>query len=422
MELKTLPPNELAKRKAELTKRYQAFQAQNLAINMTRGRPHPDQLDLALGMLECVDSEHFQTAGGVDCRNYGGLDGIPEAKALFAEYLEVAPDEIIIGGNSSLQMMYDTILRALVVGVIDSEVPWGELPSIKFLCPCPGYDRHFSICQHLGIEMIPIEMQADGPDMDAIETLVAGDESVKGIWCVPKYSNPTGVTFSDDAVERLANMPTAAKDFCIFWDNTYAVHHLTDTPDRLSNILTACKRAGNPERVFIFGSTSKVSFAGAGLALMGGSKRTVEFVKKQLFYQTIGPNKLNQLRHVLFFKDMAGIEAHMKKHAAILRPKFDTVQDILEEMLGGKGIAEWSQPNGGYFISFNTLDGCAQAVVDMASQAGVKLTPAGATFPYRRDPRDRNIRIAPSLPSIEEIRLAIEVLAICVQLVSIDKR
>jgi DNA-binding transcriptional MocR family regulator len=422
MELKTLPPNELAKRKAELTKRYQAFQAQNLAINMTRGRPHPDQLDLALGMLECVDSEHFQTAGGVDCRNYGGLDGIPEAKALFAEYLEVAPDEIIVGGNSSLQMMYDTILRALVVGVVDSEVPWGKLPGIKFLCPCPGYDRHFSICQHLGIEMIPVEMQADGPDMDAVETLVAGDESVKGIWCVPKYSNPTGVTFSDDVVERLANMPTAAKDFCIFWDNAYAVHHLTDTPDRLSNILTACKRAGNPERVFIFGSTSKVSFAGAGLALMGGGKRTIEFVKKELFYQTIGPNKLNQLRHVLFFKDMAGIQAHMKKHAAILKPKFDTVQDILEEMLGGKGIAEWSQPNGGYFISFDTLDGCAQAVVDMAGQAGVKLTPAGATFPYRQDSRDRNIRIAPSLPPIEEIRLAIEVLAICVQLVSIDKQ
>lgn len=421
MELEMLPPSELAKLKAELTDRYRAFQSRNLSIDMTRGKPCPEQLDLAAGMLTCVDSERFQTAGGIDCRNYGGLDGIPEAKALFAEYLEVAPDEIIIGGNSSLQMMYDTLIRAMVVGVVDSDVPWGKLPSVKFLCPCPGYDRHFSICQHLGLEMIPVEMQADGPDMDTVEALVAEDESVKGIWCVPKYSNPTGITFSDDVVERLANMPTAAQDFCIFWDNTYAVHHLTGTPDRLSNILTACKRAGNPERVLIFGSTSKVSFAGAGLAIMGGSKRTVEFVKKQLFYQTIGPDKLNQLRHVLFFKDMTGIEAHMKKHAAILKPKFDTVQDILEELLGAKGIAEWSQPNGGYFISFNTPDGCAQAVVDMAGQAGVKFTPAGATFPYKQDPRDRNIRIAPSHPSIEDIRLATEMLAVCVQLVSVNK-
>ncbi len=421
MDFRTLDSNELEKHRAALTERYRAFQSRNLKIDMTRGKPSLEQLDLSAGMLTCVDGEHFRAADGTDCRNYGGLDGIPEAKALFAEFLEVGPDEIIIGGNSSLQMMYDTILRAMVVGVADSDVPWGKLDTAKFLCPCPGYDRHFSICEHLGLEMIPIEMQAQGPDMDAIEKLVAEDEHVKGMWCLPKYSNPTGVTFSDDVVGRLANMGVAAKDFRIFWDNAYTVHHLTDTPDRLGNILNACKQAGNPDRVLIFGSTSKVSFAGAGLAMMGGSKKNIEFAKKQLLYQTIGPDKLNQLRHVLFFKDMAGIEAHMKKHTAILKPRFDAVQTILEKELGGKNIADWSQPRGGYFISFNTLDGCGQAVVDMAGRAGVKLTPAGATFPYRKDPRDRNIRIAPSFPPIEDIRLAMELLAICVQLVTIDR-
>ena len=426
MSFNTLDPNELKKLKAELTERYQGFQSRNLAIDMTRGKPCPEQLDLALGLLTCVDGENFQTAGGVDCRNYGGLDGIPEARALFADFLEVEPDEIIVGGNASLTMMHDIILRAMVKGVADSDVPsgnapWGKLPAVKFLCPCPGYDRHFSICQYLGIEMVPIEMQADGPDMDTVEEIVAKDEAVKGMWCVPKYSNPTGVTYSDDVIERLARMKTAAQDFRIFYDNAYTVHHLTDTPDRLRNILTACKQAGNPDRVFIFGSTSKVSFAGAGVALMAGSKKNVEFVRRQIFFQTIGPDKLNQLRHVLFFKDMAGIEAHMKKHAAILKPKFDTVQNILEKELTGKNVATWSQPNGGYFVSFDALDGCAQAIIDMAAGAGIRLTPAGATFPYKKDPRDRNIRIAPTFPSIEDIRLAMEVLATCAQLVSIDK-
>jgi aspartate/methionine/tyrosine aminotransferase len=421
MDFNTLNPDALKKLKAELTERYQGFQTRNLAIDMTRGKPCPEQLDLALGLLTCVNGENFQTTGGVDCRNYGGLDGIPEAKALFADFLEVEPDEIIIGGNSSLNMMHDTILRAMVKGLADSDVSWGKLPVVKFLCPCPGYDRHFSICQYLGIEMIPIKMRADGPDMDTVEEIVATDESVKGIWCVPKYSNPTGVTYANDVVERLARMKTAAQDFRIFCDNAYTVHHLTDTPDRLRDILTACKQAGNPDRVFIFGSTSKVSFAGAGVALMAGSKKNVEFVKQQMSFQTIGPNKLNQLRHVLFFKDMAGIEAHMKKHATILKPKFDAVQNILKKELTGKNVATWSQPNGGYFVSFDTMDGCAQAVVDMAAEAGVKFTPAGATFPYKRDSHNRNIRIAPSFPPIEDIRLAMEVLATCTQLVSIDK-
>jgi DNA-binding transcriptional MocR family regulator len=421
MDFKTLDPNELKRLKTELTEHYQGFQSRNLAIDMTRGKPCPEQLDLSSGLLTCVDGENFQTADGDDCRNYGGLDGIPEARALFADFLEVEPDEIVIGGNASLTMMHDTILRAMVKGLVDSDVPWVKLPAVKFLCPCPGYDRHFSICQYLGIEMIPIEMQADGPDMDTVEEIVAQDETVKGIWCVPKYSNPTGVTYSDDVVERLARMKTAAQDFRIFSDNAYTVHHLTDAPDRLRNILTACKQAGNPDRVFIFGSTSKISFAGGGVAMMAGSKKNIEFVKQQLSFQTIGPDKLNQLRHVRFFKDMAGIEAHMKKHAAILKPRFDAVQNILEKELASKNVATWSRPNGGYFVSFDTMDGCAQAVIKLAGEVGVKFTPAGATFPYKKDPRDRNIRIAPTFPPIEDIRLAMEVLAICTQLVSIEK-
>ncbi len=371
-------------------------------------------------MLTCVDGQSYQTQDGIDCRNYGGLDGIPEAKRLFAQYLEVEPDEIVVGGNASLNIMYDTVIRAMVLGVVDSDVPWGKLPAVKFVCPVPGYDRHFSICESLGIEMIPVPMQADGPDMDAVEEIVAQDESVKGIWCVPKYSNPTGVTFSDEVVERLANMETRAKDFRVFWDNAYAVHHLTDTPDRLSNMLDACKRAGNPERVFMFGSTSKISFGGGGLAMMAGSTRNIEFVKKLMAVQTIGPDKLNQLRHVRFFGDVAGIEAHMKKHAAILRPKFDAVLDVFVRELGA-GIAEWSRPNGGYFINLDTLDGCAKAVVRMAADAGVKLTTAGATFPYGKDPRDRNIRIAPSMPSVGEIRQAMELVSVCIKLASIDR-
>jgi DNA-binding transcriptional MocR family regulator len=416
---KNLDARQLEERRAKLMARYQEFQSRNLQIDMTRGKPSPEQLDLSMEMLT-VSADHYQTEDGVDCRNYGGLDGIPEAKRLFAQYLEVEPDEIIVGGNASLNVMYDVILRAMVLGMVDSDVPWGKLPTVKFVCPCPGYDRHFAICEHLDIEMIPVEIGADGPDMDAVERIVAQDESVKGIWCVPKYSNPTGVTFSDEVVERLANMETGAKDFRVFWDNAYTVHHLTDTPDRLSNMLDACKRAGNPERVLIFGSTSKVSFAGAGLAMMGGSKKNIEFVKKQMAIPTIGPDKLNQLRHVRFFGDLAGIENHMKKHAVILKPKFDAVLDIFDKELD-PSIAEWSRPNGGYFISVNTLGGCAKAVVSMAADAGVTLTPAGATFPYRNDPRDRNIRIAPSLPSIEDIRLAMELVCVCIKLASIDE-
>ncbi len=421
MELRVLDVRELQKHRSALMDRYQAFQTRNLAIDMTRGKPSPEQLDLALGMLDTVNGNSYRTTGGVDCRNYGGLDGIPEAKALFAEYLEVQPEEIIVGGNSSLNMMYDAIMRAMVYGEVDSAVPWGKLPSVKWLCPSPGYDRHFAICEQLNIEMIPIDMGPDGPDMAKVERLVADDEAVKGIWCVPKYSNPTGVVYSDEVVERLAEMPTAAADFRIFWDNSYAVHHLNGTPARLKNLLAACHKAGNPNRVYLFGSTSKISFAGSGVAMMAGSVENIEATKKQMSFQSIGPDKINQLRHVRFLGDVAGLQNHMLKHAAILKPKFDAVLEVLDRKLGGKGVATWSRPTGGYFISLNSLDGCAKTVVSMAAQVGVKLTGAGATFPYRQDPRDRNIRIAPSLPSIEEIQVAMEVVAVCIQLASIDK-
>ncbi len=420
-DLRQLSEQERQEMKAQLMERYREFQERRITLDMTRGKPCTAQLDLALGMLEGDTGKAYLTKEGLDCRNYGGLDGIPEAKTLFSEYMEVEPEELILGGNSSLNMMHDTILRAMVKGVMDGASPWGQLPKVKFLCPSPGYDRHFFICEFLGIEMIPVDMQEDGPVMSQVEERVANDELIKGIWCVPKYSNPTGAVYSDEAVERLAEMNTRAVDFRIFWDNAYAVHHLVDTPVPLKNILEACKQAGNPERVFIFASTSKISFAGAGLAIMAGSQTNMEWVKNQMAFQTIGPDKMNQLRHVLFFKNAAGIEAHMKKHSAILKPKFDAVQNILNDELADKKIANWSKPQGGYFVSIDTMEGCAAAVIKMAADAGVKLTPAGSAYPYKKDPLDRNIRIAPSFPPLEDTQAAMELVAVCIQLVSIDK-
>jgi len=420
-DFQQLSPQELQENQHQLQKRYREFQSQNISLDMTRGKPCPEQLDLAMGLFDCVDDSHYAAQDGSDCRNYGGLDGLPEAKALFAELMEVEADEIIIGGNSSLNMMHDAFMRAMVHGVTEDSTPWKLLPKVKFLCPSPGYDRHFFVCQYLGIEMITIDMNADGPDMDTVENLVAEDDSIKGIWCVPKYSNPTGTVYSDSVVDRLASMKTKADDFIIFWDNAYAVHHLGEKPAGLKNILTACKQAGHPDRVLIFGSTSKISFAGAGLAMMAGSKASMDRARKQMSFQTIGPDKLNQLRHVRFFKNMTGIEDHMKKHAAILKPKFDAVQNALEAELGGKNIARWSRPAGGYFVSVDMMEGCAGPVVQMAAEAGVKLTPAGSTFPYMKDPLNRNIRLAPSFPPLEDIRLAMELVGICIQLVSIEK-
>jgi len=420
-DFRQMSEQERQEMKAQLMERYREFQERRITLDMTRGKPCTAQLDLALGMLEGDTGKAYLTKEGLDCRNYGGLDGIPEAKTLFSEYMEVEPEELILGGNSSLNMMHDTILRAMVKGVMDGASPWGQLPKVKFLCPSPGYDRHFFICEFLGIEMIPVDMQEDGPVMSQVEKRVANDELIKGIWCVPKYSNPTGAVYSDEAVERLAEMNTKAVDFRIFWDNAYAVHHLVDTPVPLKNILEACKQAGNPERVFMFASTSKISFAGAGLAITAGSQTNMEWVKNQMAFQTIGPDKMNQLRHVLFFKNAAGIEAHMKKHSAILKPKFDAVQNILNDELADKKIANWSKPQGGYFVSIDTMEGCAAAVIKMAADAGVKLTPAGSAYPYKNDPLDRNIRIAPSLPPLEDIQAAMELVAICIQIVSIDR-
>ncbi|TNJ60621.1 aminotransferase class I/II-fold pyridoxal phosphate-dependent enzyme [Paenibacillus hemerocallicola] len=419
---KTLDTDELNGLLQDRQAIYERYRNRRLRLDMSRGKPCPEQLELSMGMLDAVGSAHSpKTADGTDTRNYGGLDGIPEAKELFAQMLEVQPDEVIVGGSSSLTMMHDAIARAMLQGVLGSAAPWGKLSAVKFLCPSPGYDRHFAICELFGIEMIVVEMKHDGPDMDAVEKLVGEDESIKGIWCVPKYSNPDGITYSDEVVDRLARMQAKAADFRIFWDNAYAVHHVTDHPDRLKPILEACKAAGNPDRVFLFSSTSKISFSGAGVAAMSASVANLNQIRKALSVQTIGPDKINQLRHVRFFGGMDGIKAHMDKHAAIMKPKFDTVLSLLETELGDKGIASWNKPNGGYFISLNTLDGCAKEVVAMAAEAGVTLTKAGATYPYGRDPRDRNIRIAPSYPTLSELGTAIEILCVCVQIAGAKK-
>lgn len=418
MEFAKMDVEALKNYRETLVGQYEAFKSQGLKYDMSRGKPCPQQLDLALGLLDIKD---YKAEDGTDCRNYGGVDGIPEMKKMFAELLEASTDEVIVGGNAALNMIYDSVARAMSFGVTGSEKPWGKYEKIKFLCPSPGYDRHFAICELFGIEMIVVDMNADGPDMDAVEALVASDDTIKGVFCVPKYSNPDGITYSDAVVDRFASMKTKASDFRIFWDNAYAVHHLSGTGDPLKNILQACKDAGNDDRVFVYSSTSKISFSGAGVAAMAASKANVALIKKQLGIQTIGPDKLNQLRHVKYFKDMDGVTEHMKKHAAIIGPKFDVVLDILDKQLTGKDIAWWNKPNGGYFVSLNTLEGCAKKVIAMTAAAGVVMTPAGATFPYGKDPLDRNIRIAPTFPSLDELKNAIEVFCICVQIVSIDQ-
>ena len=421
MDFKNMNDITLQEYYSSLSNRYEDFQAQKLKLDMSRGKPCTEQLDLSSDLLESLSKTDYKTAAGVDCRNYGGVDGIPEAKELFSWMLDANPQEIMIGGNSSLTMMHDLLSRAMLHGFLESETPWAKLSTVKFLCPSPGYDRHFAICEHLGIEMIPIDYQADGPDMDQVEKLVAADPAIKGIWCVPKYSNPTGITYSDSVVRRLAAMPTKAPDFRIFWDNAYSVHHLTNTPDQLLDILKTCTQAGHPDRVFEFASTSKISFPGAGIAMLVSSVNNINWLKKHLNIQTIGPDKLNQLRHIRFFKDQAGIETHMHKHAAIIKPKFDIVLEILESELGDKNLASWSKPQGGYFISLDTLPGCAQKIVATAAAAGVLLTPAGATFPYGNDPEDKNIRLSPTFPPISELKQAMELVVLCVQLVSAEQ-
>lgn len=414
-------PAELSALGDELRGRYENFRSRNLKLDMTRGKQSPEQLDLAGPMLDLPGVTGYASPSGIDCRNYGGIQGLPETRELFAEYLQVRPEEVIVANNSSLTLMHDTVLRALTHGVPGGEGPWFNQKPIKFLCPVPGYDRHFSICEHFGIEMINVRLGDEGPDMKAVEELVASDPAIRGIWCVPKYSNPTGITYSDETVMRLASMRTAAPDFRIFWDNAYAVHHLTGTPDPLLNIMEPARAAGHPERPLIFASTSKISFAGAGLSVLAASEKNIKDALGHIAMQTIGWDKLNQLRHSLFFRDLNGILEHMKKHAALIKPKFDLVEEIFEREMGGRGIATWSKPRGGYFISLDTLEGCARETVTLAKDIGVQLTGAGATFPYRRDPHDCNIRIAPTFPSLEDIATAMEVVSVCVQLTTIKK-
>jgi len=401
-----------------LQRRIEALRARKLALDMTRGKPSAEQLDLAAGMLTVLERQGCRTPSGLDARNYGGLEALPEARQMFADLIDVGPDELIIGGHSSVNMMFDAVSQCVTHGPCATAGgggrPWFA-QGVTFLCPVPGYDRHFTICEHFGIRMIPVPLDEEGPRMDAVEEIAGRDASVRGMWCVPKYSNPSGVVYSDEVVQRLASMRTAAPDFRIFWDNAYAVHHLGGGPAPLASILEACKKAGNPERVLIFGTTAKISLPGASVAVMGGSRATIDWARRRMSAQSIGPAWLNALSHLLYFKDMAGILAHMDKHAAILAPKFTAVQDILQQELGGSGLATWSRPQGGYFVSLDTLPGCASRAVALAAELGVKLTQAGATWPYGKDPNDSSIRIAPTLPSLEQIRSAMEVLALCIR-------
>ncbi len=412
----TLSKEQLQACKAELEEEYAGYVKQNLKLDMSRGKPAGTQLDLTNGVLDALDN--YKTADGTDARNYGLLDGIPEAKALFSGLLNIPKEKLIIGGNSSLNMMYDSVVRLYIFGT-HGHTPWGKLPKIKFLCPSPGYDRHFGICEDLGIEMITIPMLEDGPDMDMVEKLAAEDDLVKGIWCVPLYSNPQGICYSDKVVERLASMK-AAPDFRIFWDNAYGVHHIY-SEEKVADIFEACEKAGNPDRPIYFFSTSKITFPGAGVALLASSVSNIAEIKKHMSIQTIGPDKLNQLRTIRYLKNAEGVREHMKKLAAELRPKFDIVLNTLQRELGGTGLATWTKPKGGYFIAIDTLDNCAKETVDLAKKAGVVLTGAGATFPYKRDPRDRNIRIAPTYPTVGELQKAIELFCVCVKLAGVNK-
>jgi len=411
---------ELQELRKQLSTKYREYQGKDLRLDMSRGKPSVDQLDLSMGMMDVLSSDDDLTCeDGTDCRNYGVLDGIKEAKELLGDMMEVHPDQIIIYGNSSLNVMYDTVSRSMTQGVMGN-TPWCKLDKVKFLCP--GYDRHFAITEYFGIEMINVPMTPTGPDMDIVEELIKNDDSIKGIWCVPKYSNPQGISYSDETVRRFARLKPAAPDFRIYWDNAYTIHHLYDhDQDHLIEILAECKRAGNPDLVYKFASTSKVSFPGSGIAAIACSQNNLVDIKKQLKIQTIGHDKVNQLRHVRFFGDIHGMVEHMRKHADIMRPKFEAVIEILERELGGLGIGSWTSPKGGYFISFDSLDGCAKSIVARCKKAGLIMTGAGATYPYGKDPHDSNIRIAPSYPPLSDLILAMELFALCVKIVSIDK-
>lgn len=414
---------ELLEQKEMLEKKYVDAKGKGLKLDMSRGKPSVAQLDMTMGIMSILDKDtDMKAQDGTDCRNYGMMDGIPEAKKLMADMMGVASAEnVIVCGNASLSIMYDTVSRHMTHGVM-GHTPWCKQDKVKFLCPVPGYDRHFAVTEHFGIEMINVPMTPNGPDMDIVEKLVSEDESIKGIWCIPKYSNPQGITYSDETVRRFAALQPAAKDFRIFWDNAYVIHHLyEDKQEKILDILEECEKAGNPDMVYEFASTSKVSFAGAGISAMAASKANLAEARKSMTIQTIGFDKVNQLRHVRYFKDLDGMMAQMKRHADIIRPKFEAVISILEKELGGLGIGSWIRPYGGYFISFDAMEGCAKAIVAKCKEAGVVLTGAGATFPYKKDPKDSNIRIAPSFPTPEEMAAAAELFVLCVKLVSVDK-
>ena len=421
---KEMTKEELEKEVVALKAQYKKYQEMDLHLNMARGKPCKEQLDLSMGMMDVLNSnEDLTCEDGTDCRNYGVLTGIEEAKVLIGDMMENNPDNIIIFGNSSLNVMYDTIARAYTHGIMGN-TPWCKLDKVKWLCPVPGYDRHFGITEHFGMEMIPIPMNENGPDMDLVEKYVSEDPTVKGIWCVPKYSNPTGISYSDEVVCKFARLKPAAADFRIFWDNAYGIHHLYEDADRqdyLVEILAECKKAGNPDMVYKFASTSKITFPGSGFAAMATSLNNLEDITKTMTHQTIGHDKVNQLRHVRFFGDIHGMTEHMKKHAEIIRPKFEAVEEILDTELSGLGIAKWTIPNGGYFISFDALDGCAKKIVEKAKKAGVLMTDAGATWPYHNDPKDTNIRVAPTYPPLEDLKTAATLFALCVKLVSAKK-
>ncbi len=406
----------------ELKEKYNEFKARDLSLNMARGKPSAAQLDISMGMMDVLSSDTDLTCeDGTDCRNYGVLDGLPEAKKLLGDMMEVPEDNIIIYGNSSLNVMYDTISRCMTHGVM-GHTPWCKLPSVKFLCPVPGYDRHFAITEHFGIEMINVPMLPTGPDMDMVEKLVESDSAIKGIWCVPKYSNPQGYSYSDETVRRFAKLKPAAEDFRIFWDNAYCGHHLyPDDPDVVLEILDECRHAGNADMVYKFSSTSKISFPGSGISAIAASLNNLKEIRHQMGIQTIGHDKVNQLRHVRFFKDIEGMRQHMIKHADILRPKFQKVLEILERELGDTGVGEWTNPKGGYFIAFDGMEGTAKDIVALCKKAGVIMTGAGATYPYGRDPHDCNIRIAPSYPTLDDLATATELFALCVKIVSLKK-
>lgn len=418
-----LSKQELEKEYGNLAKRFEEIKGMGLNLNMARGKPSKEQLDFSLPMLDTINSKSdFIGEDKMDCRNYGLLNGITECRKLFADILGVDAENVIVGGSSSLNMMFDTISCFMTAPAVEGCKPWYEVKNRKFLCPVPGYDRHFGVTEFFGVEMVNVPMTSEGPDMDMVERLVSSDDSIKGIWCVPKYSNPQGITYSDETVRRMAALKPAAEDFRIYWDNAYVVHHLyEDEQDDLLDIISECEKAGNPDMVYEFCSTSKVSFPGSGIAAIVTSKANLEFIEKQFTMQTIGHDKINQLRHVRYFKNIDGINAHMMKQAAIMRPKFEMVERTLQDELGGLGIGSWISPKGGYFICFNTLPGCAKSVVAKAKEAGVVMTPAGAPFPYGKDPEDSVIRIAPSFPTMEELETATKIFVLCVKLASVEK-